>query len=393
MFSITRLEYSDASSLSFFPTEQEFRMSNSQSIPSTMRAFVLTGHGNMDKLEYHENWPVPSPSNDEVLIKVEACGLNNTDVNTRSGWYSKSVSEATTGNEYESIDTDPAWGGSAISFPRIQGADTCGIVVAAGKDADQSLTGKRVITDNWVRDWDDPLNMEKCGYFGSEFDGGFADYTVIDHRNVAPIDSSLTSAELATFSCSYTTAEGMLTRADVSECDYVLIVGASGGVGSALIQLAKRRGATVIALASESKHKDVKTVGADVILAREPENLREDLLNTIGKEQISVIADVVGGPRFGDHIDILERGGRYTCSGAIAGPIVDLDLRTLYLNDLTFSGSTVVPPEIFPRVVKYIQNGEIQPLLAATYPLKDLKTAQSAFIEKLHTGNIAVTMD
>ena len=137
----------------------------------------------------------------------------------------------------------------------------------------------------------------------------------------------------------------------------------------------------------------MKAVGADIILTREPENLRKDLLNTIGKEQVSVIADVVGGPRFGDHIDILERGGRYTCSGAIAGPIVDLDLRTLYLNDLTFSGSTVVPPEIFPRVVKYIQDGEIQPLLAATYPLKDLKTAQSAFIEKLHTGNIAVTMD
>ena len=368
-------------------------MTDSPTIPTTMRAYVLTGHGNMDKLEYQENWPVPSPSNNEVLIKVEACGLNNTDVNTRSGWYSKSVNEATTGDQYESVDTDPAWGGSAITFPRIQGADTCGIVVKVGKNADQSLLGKRVITDNWVRDWDDPLNMEKCGYFGSEFNGGFADYTVIHHRNVAPIESSLTSAELATFSCSYTTAEGMLTRANVTEQDVILIVGASGGVGSALIQLAKRRGATVIALASESKHNDVKEVGADFVLAREPQNLQEELMNAIGKSKVSVVADIVGGPRFGIHIDALEQGGRYTCSGAIAGPIVELDLRTLYLRDLTFSGSTIVPPEIFPRVVQYIQNGEIRPLLAATYPLKELKTAQSAFIEKLHTGNIAVTMN
>ena len=368
-------------------------MSNSQSIPTTMRAFVLTGHGNMDKLEFQENWPTPTPAVNEVLIKVEACGLNNTDVNTRSGWYSKSVSEGTTGAEYEMVDNDPAWGGSAISFPRIQGADVCGKVISVGKNADSSLIGKRVITDNWVRDWDDPLNMNKCGYFGSEYNGGFADYTVIHHRNVAPVETSLSSAELATFSCSYTTAEGMLTRANVTECDFVLIVGASGGVGSALIQLAKRRGATVIALASEAKHDAVKSIGADVVLSREPENLQEELMNSIGKNQVSVVADIVGGTRFGTHISLLERGGRYTCSGAIAGPIVDLDLRTLYLSDLTFSGSTVVPPEIFPKVVQYIESDEIRPLLAATYPLEELKSAQSAFIDKLHTGNIAVTMD
>ena len=362
-------------------------------IPKTMNAFVLTGHGGLDKLEFHENWPVPVPSDDEVLIKVGACGLNNTDVNTRSGWYSKAVSEATTGDAYQEVnDEDPTWGGAPITFPRIQGADVAGIVVAVGTNADQSLVGQRVITDNWLRDWDNPLDKNKTAYFGSEIDGGFAEYTKTHYKNVGVVDCKLSNAELATFSCSYTTAEGMLSRANVSAIDTVLITGASGGVGTALIQLAKRRGAKVIGLASEPKHAALLELGADIVLPRSPANLSNEINNVIGTSTVSVVADVVGGESFPKYIDVLERGGRYTCSGAIAGPIVDLDLRTLYLHDLTFTGSTVVDPSVFKDLVRYIENEEIKPVLAASYPLKELKQAQQVFIDKKHSGNIAVTM-
>ena len=358
-----------------------------------MRAMVLEGHGGVDKLVYHEDWPVPQPTPDQVLIKVGACGLNNTDINTRSGWYSKGVTEATTGDAYTTVnEDDPTWGGAPITFPRIQGADACGVVVACGDNADQSLMGKRVITDNWLRDWNDPGDINKTGYFGSETDGGYADYAVIDHRNVGAVDTDLTDAELATFSCSYTTAEGMITRANVTDKDTVLVSGASGGVGSALIQVIKRRGARVVALASEHKHEQVKALGADVVLPREPDSLADALNDTIGRNTISVVADIVGGSQFSTLIDCLERGGRYTCSGAIAGPIVDLDLRTLYLSDLTFTGSTVVTPQIFKDVVSYIERDEIKPLLAKTYPLSELREAQTAFVEKKHVGNIAVAM-
>ncbi|MEM6897702.1 MAG: alcohol dehydrogenase catalytic domain-containing protein, partial [Pseudomonadota bacterium] len=208
-------------------------------IPDTMRAVVLKRHGGLDALEFEPAWPVPKPGPSEVLIKVAACGMNNTDVNTRAGWYSKSVTEATTGGAYQSLDSteDNTWGGQGVTFPRIQGADVCGHVVAMGAAVDGSLLGKRVITDNWLRDWDDPMNLGKTGYYGSEADGGFAEYTVIDHRNVAVIESDLSDAELATFSCSYSTAEGMLERAQVTDADTVLVTGASGGVGGALIQL------------------------------------------------------------------------------------------------------------------------------------------------------------
>ena len=360
-------------------------------IPTTMKAMVLTGHGDLDMLEYREDWPVPVPGPDDVLIRVGACGLNNTDVNTRAGWYSKEVTAATTGDGHDNIgDDDPSWGGAAISFPRIQGADTVGEVVACGANADPGLTGSRVMVDCWLRDWNDPLNKAKTGYFGSERDGGFAEYTTADYRNVAAIESGMSDAELATFSCSYTTAEGMLERATVAAGDTVLVTGASGGVGSAVVQLAKRRGATVVGPASPGKHKDLAALGADVMLERNPEDLVGELLQTTGQETVSVVADIVGGPYFGKTLDVLQRGGRYTCSGAIAGPIVELDLRTLYLHDLTFTGSTVIPPEIFPSVVGYIERGEIRPMLAATYPLAEFKAAQEAFIRKQHTGNIVV---
>ena len=201
-------------------------------IPETMNAVVLEGHGGLEKLVWHEDWPTPQPAPGEVLIKIGACGLNNTDVNTRSGWYSKTVSDATTGDAYREVgNDDPTWGGRPITFPRIQGADAVGRVVAMGDGVPADMMGKRVLTDGWHRDWSDPDNLDKARYFGSEMDGGFAEYTKCDYRGVEAITSDLSDAELATFQCSYTTAEGMLTRANVTDKDTVLVPGASGGVG------------------------------------------------------------------------------------------------------------------------------------------------------------------
>lgn len=357
-------------------------------LPETMRAMVTMGHGDLDQMVLHADWPRPDPAAGEVLIRVGACGLNNTDVNTRSGWYSKTVTDATTGGAFDEVgENDPTWGGAPITFPRIQGADVCGQIVAVGAGVDPARIGERVITDGWLRDEDDPENMDKTGYFGSERDGGFAEYTTTLSRSALAVRSDLTDAELATFSCSYSTAEGMLSRANVGATDTVLVPGASGGVGGALVQLAKRRGARVIAMASEAKHKEVAGLGPDKILPRALENLRAAL----GDEKITVVADVVGGPYWPHLIEILERGGRYACSGAIAGPMVSLDLRTFYLRDLTFTGSTVIATEVMPNLIRYIEAGEIKPALAATYPLDQLREAQAAFIAKRHTGNIVVT--
>ncbi len=361
-------------------------------IPTTMRAFVLMGHGDFDQLQYREDWPTPQPGPGDVLIRVLACGLNNTDVNTRTAWYSKGVEENTTGGAFDGADDDDAtWGGAPLTFPRIQGADIAGEVVSVGAEADPSLIGKRVMVETWIRDWDHPMELDRIGYFGSECDGGFAEYCAIDQRYIHPIESTLSDAELATFATSYFTAENMLNRANVGANDVVLVPGASGGVGGALIQLAKRRGARVVALCSPSKAEAVAACGPDAILDRSPANLRKALREAIGQDTVSVVADVVGGASWPALIDVIERGGRYTCAGAIAGPMVNFDLRTFYLRDLTFTGATIVPPGVFADLVGYIERGEIKPMLAAVYPLKELHAAQQAFIDKQHVGNIVVS--
>ena len=360
-------------------------------LPEVMQAVVLTGHGGLDRLVFRDDWPVPRPGPGQVLIEVGACGLNNTDVNTRTAWYSAGVSDGTTGEALEAAaDADAAWGGKPIEFPRIQGADVCGRVVALGDGCDGALRDRRVLVDGWLRDWDDPFNRNKCGYFGSECDGGFAEYTVADARNVHAIDSDRSDAELATFPTACVTAENMLNRADVRAGDRVLITGASGGVGSALVQLARRRGAETVALCGDAKADAVRALGADHVLPRAPEDLRSALRVATGDEEVSVVADIVGGPLWPRLIASLARGGRYTCAGAIAGPIVDFDLRTFYLRDLVFTGATVPPPGVFADLVGYIERGEILPALAATWPLHELVAAQAAFIAKRHTGNIAV---
>lgn len=357
-----------------------------------MRAFVLHGHGDFDVLRFHEDWPVPECGPGQVLVQVKACGLNNTDVNTRTGWYSKVVTEATTGGAYETVnEEDGGWDGG-IQFPRIQGGDIAGIVTEVGAGVDQNLIGKRCLLDTIIRDWSDPANLNKCGYLGSAIDGGFSDYMVIDHRNVCPIETDWSDAELATVAIAYSTAENLLNRANIGSDDTVLIPGASGGVGSALIQLANRRGAKTVAMASEEKHSDVAKLNPAAMVSRAPNDLKLALKDAIGDEKVSAVIDVVGGSQFPALLETIQRGGRYACSGAIAGPIVDLDLRTMYLNDLTFHGCTILEPKVFPNLVRYIEANEIKPMLAATFPLEELHDAQRAFIEKKHTGNIVVTL-
>ncbi|MEM9784200.1 MAG: alcohol dehydrogenase catalytic domain-containing protein, partial [Pseudomonadota bacterium] len=163
------------------------------SLPATMSAVVTTGHGGLEVLDWRTDVPRPDPAPGEVLIRVAATGLNNTDVNTRSGWYSKAVREPTTGGAYESVgQEDPTWGGAPIGFPRIQGADVCGRIAAVGEGVDPARIGERVITDNWLRDPADPTNLDKTGYFGSERDGGFAEYTTIPASNAIAVSSDFT---------------------------------------------------------------------------------------------------------------------------------------------------------------------------------------------------------
>lgn len=364
-------------------------------IPDYMTAAVLTGHGGLEKLIVRDDIPVPEPKANEVLIDVGACGMNNTDINTRIGWYSKSVINGTnsTGASDDPdrfSEDDATWGGGVVVFPRIQGADVAGRIVAVGGDVFSERVGERVLVDPWLRDPFDPGNRNLAGYLGSERDGGFAQYTTVPSKNAFVIKSELTDAELATFPCSYSTGEHMLDRVRLNEGEKIVIPGASGGVGSALVQLAKRRGAWVLAITSKAKMDSIRALGADAVLDRNQKDFEQQIQAILPGGEIDVVADVVGGTGFSLWFNLLGRGGRYVTSGAIAGPIVELDLRTLYLKDLEMHGATVMPVGIFENLVSYIENGEIRPLLAREFSISDIKKAQEAFLAKKYIGNLVV---
>ena len=342
----------------------------------TMRAMSLTAHGGPEALVYRTDIPVPVAGKSEVLINVGAAGINNTDINTRVGWYSKGDGDA----------ADASWGGQALSFPRIQGADICGEIVDVGEGADSGLIGKRVLVEPCLREANGET-LSSPWYIGSECDGGFADYVTVAARHAYPIETALSDAELASFPCSYSTAENMLTRAQVTENDTLLVTGASGGVGSAAIQLAKARGARVIAIAGDKKQQSVLDAGADRVLVR-----GASLEAALGENAVDVVLDLVGGEDWPELLTILRPFGRYAVSGAIAGPIVELDLRTLYLKDQQFLGCTVLDDGVFSRLVGLIEQGDIKPLLARSFALEALSEAQAVFLDKQFTGKLVIDM-
>jgi len=353
-----------------------------------MKAVLWKGYGGYDQLEFRDDVPVPQPEDAAVLVQIGAASVNNTDINTRTGWYSRAVSDGTTdagaalgfcGASAE----DSGWTGTKHEFPRIQGADGCGRIVAVGRGVPTSRIGERVLIEPIIR-----LNVHGVPtiiYFGSECNGSFAEFTCVPSANAHAILSDLSDAELASFPCAYAAAEHMLERSQVAAGDEVLVTGASGGVGSAAVQLAIRRGARVIAVASPAKEDAVTALGASRVIARDA-----DLIALLSHESVDVVIDVVGGGQFPQLLEVLRRRGRYAAAGAISGPIVELDLRTLYLKDIQLHGCTVFEPRVFRNLVGYIERGELRPVVAKVFALASIVAAQREFSAKKHAGKIVL---
>lgn len=352
-------------------------------IPDRMMAVVTTGTGGYDKLDYRAV-PVPALQPGEVLLRVLAAGVNNTEINTRLGWYSSSVrsdTETAAGaQEQESREIGDGGWSTATPFPFIQGTDCCGRVVRLGPDVDTDLMDRRVLVRACMRrgGFDNPETV----WMGSDFDGAFAEYVKVPASEVFAVDCDWSDAELATIPCAYGTAENMLHRAGVGAGEHVLVTGASGGVGSATVQLARRRGAQVTAITSRTKMDAIRALGADRLIER-----GDDILDRLGECCVDVVVDNVAGRSFPNMLKLLRPGGRYASSGAIAGPIVDLDMRDMYLKDITLFGCTGWDRPVFPDLVGYVERSEIRPLVARVFPLERIATAQQQFMQKTHVGN------
>ncbi len=352
----------------------------------TMKAVVTTGNGGYDKLEYRDV-PVPDLGPGEALLQVLAAGVNNTEINTRLGWYSGSVTKSTEiaaeiEEEHATQKADGGWN-EATPFPFIQGTDCCGRVVAVASGEDETIIGMRALVRPCMR-VTDFSSMENI-WMASDFDGAFAQFVKVPAKEVFPVSCDWSDAELGTIPCAYGTAENMIHRAGVKKSDHVLVAGASGGVGSAAVQLAMRRGAVVIAIAGKAKMDRVRSLGVDRVIAR-----GDDIVACLGEKSVDLVVDNVGGPTFPQMLKVLKRGGKFVSSGAIGGPIVSLDMRDFYLKDLTLIGCTAWDEPVFPNLISYIEKNEIKPLLDKTFPLEQIADAQREFMEKKHFGKFVL---
>jgi alcohol dehydrogenase len=335
-------------------------------LPGVMSGVQLVGHGGPEMLVWRDDLPVPRPGTGEVLVRVLAAGVNMTDLNTRLGWY---------GGEGRAA----GWAGE-LAFPRIQGADLCGRIVALGADVEGLPIGARVVcpTNQHEPTEANPIQFVSIG---SEFDGAFAQYCLVKARHLHDVTASpLSDVEIGAMPCAHGTAHNLLTRAAVAVGERVLVTGASGGVGLAAVQLALLRGAEVTAQCSLEKSAPLRALGA-AILPRE---------SIPPVQSFDAVIDIVGGEGFQDRLDALRPGGRYATSGAVGGPMVKGDLRRVYLNDLTIHGCTHQPREVFQGLVTIINTARIRPVVSKTYPLRDIAAAQADLAAGRYPGKLVL---
>lgn len=344
--------------------------------PEKMTAVRIVAHGGPEALELAQV-PIPVPAAGEVLVEVRAVALNNTDLWTRQGAYG-------TPEDPEAL---AGWRGP-IDFPRIQGADVTGVVTAVGPGADPALEGRRVVIDPALYDAEGP-DANPIGLMGSERDGGYAQYVTAPAGQVHDVTgSALSDAQLAALPTAYGTALGMIERGGVRDGDTVLVTGASGGVGLALVQLAASRGARVLAFSSGSKLEAVRGAGADAVIDR-AQDIAEQVRAASG-EGVDVVLDVVAGDFVGEGLSLLREGGRWVIAGALGGHAVGFDVRRLYLHNAQLIGSSMHTRAHFALLMDIARRSQVQPVIAATYPLDQAARAQEELGRRQHVGKIVL---
>lgn len=339
-------------------------------LPDVMEAAVTVGHGGPEMIEFRTDVPIPPLERGGALVRVTAAAVNNTDLWSREGRYGTA----------DDPDAIAGWQGTPLEFPLIQGIDVAGVVDAVGDGVDEEWVGRRVIVDPAVT----YQGQAPSRFIGSEVDGGFAQFFVGAADQLHDVsESPLSDAQLSCLPTAYGTALGMLNRAGCAARERVLVTGASGGVGLAAIQLAVARGCEVLARTSPAKADLVLAEGVAEVSLRGVDDLAD-------LDEVDVAVDVVGGDDFGVLVDRLRDEGRLVTAGAIAGPVVALDLRRLYLRRRVLIGSTMHTRSDFADLAEIARAGSVRPLVAEVLPLRRIGDAQERFVAKNFVGKLVL---
>ncbi|WP_114416643.1 zinc-binding dehydrogenase [Marinospirillum perlucidum] len=362
-----------------------------------MAAMQLVGHGGVDQLVYKTDLPLPRPGKGEVLVQVTATAKNNTDRKAREGLYpTKDKTEVT---------SFQMGGSPTLTFPRIQGADIAGRIVAVGDEVKEERIGQRGLLDfNIYADQRRDINLTP-DYFGHGADGGFAEYVVLPSDQFHEVKNpELTDAELAAMGmCSYQTAYHMMTAAGVKAGERILVTGASGGVGTALIQLCRIVGAIPIALSQKDKAPALLELGAEAVLDRSEMDAFIDRVKEVtGGKPIDAVMDLVGGEMTSQFIDtmIFDMNQRSTyprlsIAGASGGNLSEIMWTRIYLYQVQIFGVSHGTREEAEQLINWIRSGQLKPVLHAAFPLSRLREAEEYFVNRNsnYLGKIVIVPD
>ncbi|TCI66307.1 zinc-binding dehydrogenase [Exiguobacterium sp. SH3S1] len=342
-----------------------------------MKAVQVIGYGDVDQLQVVDV-PVPTPKDDEVLVRVQACGINNTEIWMREGAYG--------------TDQESGWRPEGVQFPRIPGSDITGEIVGVGNQVDEGMIGRRVVLFPFTSSGADGAEhiAPDMSFIGSEYDGGYAEYVVWPAELCydMPLDSFVDSA---VFSVSGLTAWHMNEQIQIRPGETVVVTGASGGVGSLNVQIAAHVfGANVIAIIGDLKDAPkLKALGASHVVSYRSETLADEILAANGGP-VDAVLDVVGDALFATSLDVLKNGGKFCISGSAGGQRTDLDFRTLYLKHITMYGSVLGTRAEFKAMLQAISSGQIKPVVDRTFPLEEARAAQTYFKQQGKVGKIVL---
>jgi len=343
-----------------------------------MQAVQFTGHGGRDVIEYGEYGTV-EPSGDEVRVEIRAGALNHLDVWTRRGLP-----------------------GLDLAMPHIPGSDGAGVVDAVGPDATRFDVGDRVAVSAGVscgdcefcRDGDRTMCVD-FHLIGEHIRGVHAEYAVVPEENLVAVPEGIAWETAAAAPLVFQTAWRMLiTRAKLRPGESVLVLGASGGVGHAAVQIADYAGAEVYATASSAEKLEyAEEVGADHTIDYEEENFAAVIRDHTGKRGVDVVVDHVGAATWQDSLQSLAKGGRLVTCGATTGGAPETDVNRIFWNQLQVIGSTMGTPGEVDDVLELVWDGTFRPRIREVLPMGETARAHELLEEREGFGKVVVIPD
>ena len=333
-----------------------------------MRAVVLKAHGGMENLVLDEDYPEPVAGDGQAVVAVKACSLNYHDIFTRRGMP-----------------------GIKVPLPVVPGLDMAGEITELGPGVEGWSVGDRVLVN--------PVDPVRRGLMGELLDGGLAEYCTVSAGQLIRMPDEVSFSDAAALPVAYGTAHRMMfVNGQVAKGDKVLVLGASGGVGTGCVLLAGMKGAEVIACASsERKLEALRRLGADHVVDYTTTDFMKWVFEAYGKPHrrtyeggVDVVVNYTGGDTWVKSMKCLRRGGRMLTCGATAGFDPPTDIRYIWTFELRILGSNSWQPADLVRLMEMVRDGELKPAIDRVVPLGDTMEAMRALEDREVFGKVIV---